>query len=377
VHWQVPSDWDTTAVNAITGYWVRARVSAVGSNPSGPVHSNRYIYTPNLPYVEIAESEIGGDLPALAQVLWRNQGDNPTGSPDMVTHRLLVGLRTVTRGPQFDAYINLSDKQVPFGVTVIGLSDGGAFEDSVVAPTARRYSVSYSSGGELNGWQELIRISLSTTIARDYYGDFRAFLRGIVTPGDADDWRFRLALGVGSGGMVTYTKEVYGKPAQVDFRLFDMGSLHIPSATLAANHVSDELSITVEGYATATNVAAKLYDLILLPVDEWAGDFVHSNRTDSTLPSGVVGNNVLDIDSITNSRTPLNAYNRLGSGLIKAIYQPIANGEAILQVGQRQRLWFVAAQYAFASNSWGAMPTVTGTVRVNKVQQYLALRGSG
>lgn len=380
VHWVAPSDWSATAVNSITGYWVRARVSAVGSAPVGPVHAHEdlsradpYIYTANLPYVEIDAAQIGGDVPALAQILWTNRGDNPGSTPSMEAHRLLVGLRTVDRGSAFDAYINLSDRQTPFGVTITAAT--GSFEAANGAPTGRRYTVSFS-GGDLNTWQDLLTVSLSTTIARDYFGDFRVFLRAYVASGDDDDWRFRLATGFGSGGRVSTSREVYGKPAQVDYRLLDLGIIQVPNTALPAGQIGDELSITVQGYATAGSVAAKLYDLILLPVDEWAGDFLHANLSDSQVPSALAGTNILDVDSITNPKTVLDAYARQASGLIKAIYQPVANGEAMLQVGVRQRLWFVAATYAFASNSWGAPPQLVGTVRVNKAQQYLGLRGA-
>lgn len=377
VQWIPPANWATTAVNSVTGYWVRARVSATAAGPVGPVHSSRYVYTPNLAYIEVAASEIGGTLPALAQILWRNQGDNPAGSPDMKSHRLLLGLRSVARGPAFDAFLNLSDKQMPFGVTISNPNNDGSFESNNGAPTGRRYSVSYAGGGDLNSWQDLVKIALATTVARDYYGDYRAFLRGQIAGGTINDWQFRLALGAGSGGPASYTPAVAAKPVATDFRLWDLGPIHLPSASLGAAQLSDQMTITIQGYATATGNAAKLYDLILLPVDEWAGDFAHTNLTNANLPSGIYGGEQLDVDSITNPKATLSVYNRAASGLIKAIYQPISNGQAFLQMGQQQRLWFLASQYDFSGSSWGALPAVAGTVRVNKVQQYLGLRGAG
>lgn len=372
VHWVIPSDWDTTIINGVTGYWVRARVSAVGSNPSGPVHSSRYIYTANLPYVEIAEDEVNGDLPAAAQVLWRNQADNPVDAPDLVVHRLLAGLRRYSRGRFFEAYINLSDVQTPFGVTVTNESGSGGFEDALRAPTGRRYSVSYTS--DLNQWHELVSLTLSTTIARDYFGDFRVFLRGYIAGGDDDDWRFRLSVSFGSGGLKTYSKVVYGKPAQVDWRLFDLGSVRIPNTVLGSNQVGDEMALHVEGYPTTSGVTAKLYDLIFIPTDEWAGDFLHGNADGNQL-GGVTSGDFLDIDSLSNPKTDMVAYNRTAAGLVRGIWQPITNGPVMLQVRARQRLWFLTATYDAGTKSYGAYPEVTGSVQINKAQRYLGLRG--
>src|SRR5690606_37321225 len=118
VNWEIPSNWTTTTVNSITGYWVRARISAVSSNSQTPIQDNRYIYTTRRPYIEVAASQISGDLPAIGRIFWRNQG-KPT------LERLICGLRSLSRGSNFNAYINISDTQTPFGLTITKSSTSG------------------------------------------------------------------------------------------------------------------------------------------------------------------------------------------------------------------------------------------------------------
>lgn len=383
VHWAIPADWTPTAVNGITGYWVRVRVTALTGAATGPIHypdnedgalrEDRFIYAASLPFVEVKHGEIAGDIPALCQILWRNQADGGA-EPALPAHRLVMGLRSIERGGLFDAYLNLSDRQVPFGLTLADLEPEGGFESSLRAPTGRRYSVSYAGGGSLGAWRDLVRLSLSTTIARDYYGDFRLFLRCAVPGGAPDDWRFRVAVRFGSGGQAAFTGAPFAAPPDVDFLLLDLGTLRIPNVSLGVDLIADEMSLTVQGLAASAGVAAKLYDLILIPTDEWAGDFLHINR-DAATPSQIGGGGYLDVDSITNPKTGLMAHNRAQGGLIRASYQNIANGDAMLQTGASQRLWFLAAAYEFSHDAWRAEPEIVGSVRVNRVQRYLGLRG--
>ncbi len=66
VHWEHPSDWVTTAVNGVTGYWVRAVVGLVGFIPTAPTQQNRDVYTIVTPFVDTTAANVAGDIQALA-----------------------------------------------------------------------------------------------------------------------------------------------------------------------------------------------------------------------------------------------------------------------------------------------------------------------
>ena len=70
----------TTAVNGVTGYWVRARTSAVAADPQAPIQDENYIYTVLLPYVEVAEigAATEGARASGAAVLLESR-EGPTG----------------------------------------------------------------------------------------------------------------------------------------------------------------------------------------------------------------------------------------------------------------------------------------------------------
>jgi hypothetical protein len=369
VVWRLPAaNPGTTTVNSISGWWVRARVTAVGGNPTPPRQGVQDVYTVRWGYVEVGEGTVTGVLPALARIKYYCVGDKATGSPNMECDRLLVGLRSVARGEAFNAYLNASDRQIPFGITV-SASSPGSFENSSVAPTGRRLTITSST---TNTWQDVCSWQIATSIARDYYGSYRAFVRVHRTNGDADDVRFRLKLVFGSGGGATFSRDAYVL-STTDGELVELGRIDVPNTSVAglAENLGDELRLVLQVYHTAGSITTRVYDLILVPVDEWAVDTTIPalNTTDA---SEVNGESYLDIDSVSSPKEPLVAYNRTLAGLIKVRYQAIAGGPAMLQAGARQRLWFLAALY---NGQWASYPEMVGAVQIEGVQRYLGLRG--
>lgn len=366
VTWIVPTAWATTSVNSITGYWIRARISVVSAGSETPIHANRFIYTALLPYVEVGEDQVKGDLPALARIKWTNRSS-------LSIERTVCGLRKVSRGSNFNAFINISDTQAPFGVSITKGSEAGvAWQDDKQAPTGRSLIASYSSSGDLNDWNDLAVITLSTTIARDYYGYFRAFLRCYYNNALAQAWNLRLQLRIGSGGSKLTTRTVYPTTLS-QYEVLDFEQLIFSNRQVSSlvGNLSDQLQIAIQGYNTSTLKPLTLYDLILIPVDEWAIDAIVPETV--TVGSPEIGTyDYLDIDSIGNPKVGISAANRNSNGLIVSQFQAINNGPAILQKNAAQRFWFLNMSY---ESFWKANPEVAGSVQVFKQQQYLGFRG--
>lgn len=368
VSWQIPSNWATTTVNGVTGYWVRARISAVSSSPQTPEHDNRYIYTSLLPYIEIAVDQIEGDLPAIGRIKWHNQSI-------VDVERSICGLRSVDRGTNFNSFINISDVQTPFGLTISkGSQTGVDWQTDKSSPTNRSLLISYSSSGDLNKWNDLASITLSTTVAREYHGYYRALLRCFYNHASSRNWNLRIQLRFGSGGSRLNTQTVY--PTTIaNWEVLDFGQLAISTRQAAslAGSMADEMKIVIQGYCTNTSRPLTLYDLILIPIDEWAID-ARIPDLEATGSPEIDVNDFLDIDSISNPKIAISAYNRSPAGLIISRYQNINNGPVILQKNKAQRLWFLNASYE--NGYWKAYPETIGTVQVYKQQQYLGFRGS-
>lgn len=375
VHWLVPANWATTAVNGVTGYWVRSRLSAVASNPVTPIHdslySHRYLYSANLPYVEMAAESVLGDLPAAAQIRWHNRAGSAV-NPDLEIDRMVCGLRSFKRGKFFNAYLNASDTQIPFGISLVKDVDA-TWASSLRAPTNRMLTVSYAGAGRLNTWNDLLQFRIANTIARDYYGSYRAFVRVNKVGAGLNTWQLRLDTYFGSGGSEAYTKTVFPTTG-MDWELLDFGQITIPSSQISfsSNELADVTVIAIEGSCTTIGVALNIYDLILIPTDEWA--------IDTRSPSGPIvgearieGGDYMDIDSISNPKQMIVATNRSPADLVISRYQTISNGPVMLQTRQQQRLWFLSMSY---NTVWRSYPETAGSVQVNKQQKYLYARGN-
>lgn len=366
VTWAIPSNWATVAVNSITGYWVRARITAVGSDAQTPIQGNRFVYTALLPYLNIHRDEIQGDLPALGRMIYRNRSL-------FDIERMICGLRRADRGAAFNAYLNISDVQTPFGVTVSkGSSSNISWQTDIKTPTGRGLLVNLSSG-EINSWQTLVTFTLDNTVARDYYGYYHAYLRCHYNHASLRAWNLRLKILFGSGGSQAYSQTVYPTSLS-NWEAVDLGQIAIPTTQLAylSSNLGDQLKIIVEGYCNAASRPLALYDLILIPTDEWAVD-VRLPELDSSGTPQIVNNYFLEIDSISNPKAGTLVFNRNSAGQIVARYQTIQNGPLVMQKEADQRFWYLGMSY---EDYWRAYPEILASAQIFKLQQYLGFRGT-
>jgi len=379
VVWEIPSDWATVSINSVTAYWVRARVSALTSSMTAPSQQNQNISALNLPYQDVASTIVAGDIPAITQLKITNESDldGPAGSsPDLWDNRILVGLRSYDRGSNFQSYLNLSDEQQPNGIAV-SAGTNTAFAADIQTPTGRR--MTYNPGG-VEAMATRATVTLDTTIARDYYGSFHAFLRARRTAGSQTDFDIQLLITSGSGG-ISFTTESRQLETTTAFELLDFGQVKLPVAgNLNLSELGDTTTIAIQASAASGTPDLYLYDLILIPVDEWSIDAVDkTNESDSDIGRSGDVQKYLDIDSLTRPKVPIRSLVRQNdSNLITSIYDSITPGEAILQANTRQRLWFLAAQTSAtgSSYSWISPPEIVHSVQIYKNERYLGLRGN-
>lgn len=366
VHWQQFGDWTTVAVNGITGYWVRARVAGVGGAPAAPQQGNRDIYTIAWSYIDIDHEQIKGDLPALARIILTNQSDEVDGDCDLRANRFVIGSRTLDRGDDFNAYLNFSDEQNPSGVTV-AVAGESAFATDLTTPSGRR--VTFTSDAEETKVQ--ITVTLDSTIAPDYLGEYRAFIRYKYNTGNANETAFRLKTTPGPGNL-TGASDWFWPQDNLDWQTADLGIVRIPYRTPTDSYGT--ITFEVECYTEDAAKVVYFYDMVLIPVDEWCSDSV--DKSGQAARTGAIGNgDLLDIDSVTYPKDPAQSVMRVSStGRIQGYYQHRA-GPTFLQANSDQRLWFFNMAYetgtevsSFISNCY--------TVQTYAVQRYLSMRGA-
>lgn len=362
VHWIQPADWAKTVVDGITGFWVRARVVSVGGSPAPPSQQNRNIYAPNLAYVEI--DSILGDIDAIIKVE-ANNTSSVFGGFELRDGRGIIGLRSTSRGENFVAYLNVSDQQVPIGLTV-ALGATTTFSDDPTTPTGRK--ATYNPAG-VEVLANRVTFTFETTLARDYYGDFRAFLRGRQSGGAAGDITFRVQVTTGSGG-VTQTNDTVIFESTSDDQLVDLGRISLPVSTLfLTSEIPDQTSLVIQAGSASGTPNMEIYDVVLIPVDEWSVD---SQDKDTSGDGAVLFTDKLSVDSVDNPKVAIRSLvQETATNEIIAVYQTIANGKAVLHPNITQRLWFL-----FARQPSICEPETAHKVLIFKNQRYLAARGN-
>lgn len=381
VHWARPSDWTTTAIDSVTAYWVRLRVTGTsGTLISTASQQNRQIYAIAQPFIEFGD--VAGDIAALLRLklLNRSDVDGRGGSaPNLWSNRVIAGLRSFETSSYFRAFINLSDYQPIDGVTLTLLAGGEpSYTTDVTAPTGRR--LTYSPSGVNATLNSLVTVSFSALVARDYYGSFHAYVRARRAAGSSTDYNVRLQVVAGSGG-ISFTTESKQLQTTTAFELLDFGQIDIPpSGAFKESDLGDTLEIRIQANAAVADLY--LYDLILIPVDEWAIDAVDiANSTASIIGRAGTNSNqlLLDIDSVSDPLLDIKSLVRQNTAqeMITSVYNPITGGEAMAQVGVTQRLWVLCAQTSAtgSSYSWIAPPDISHSVQAFKNERYLALRG--
>ncbi len=380
IHWEAPSDWTTVAVDGVTGFWIRIRLSALSGTFTSPSQQNRDIYSILLPYANIAIAQVAGEIPALLQKKLQNQSDEDgrSGSgPDLWENRIICGLRSVSRGTNFQIYLNCSDEQNPDGVVVTTGAATVTFATDVLAPSGR-HAIFNPAG--VTATATLLTFNLNSTIARDFYGKYHAFLR-VQNDGNITDFNIQLQFVSGSGG-ITFT--TVSKQVQTNdfFELLDFGQVQLPvGGTFKTTDLGDVTEIRIQSDAASGTPNLIMYDLILMPVDEWSIDSVDfANTADSIIGRNNDLSKLLDIDSITNPLINIQSLVRLvGSEQITSIYDPISPGPAILQANAQQRLWFLAAQtdQIGIQTAWIAPPEIAHSIQLFKNERYLTMKEVG
>jgi hypothetical protein len=368
----------TDGIDNDTGYWIRFVVSAISGGTVAPVQGNRQIYTAINPYIDIDEAQVPGDIPALARILF----DSCTCWQRSM-NTLVMGLRSLSRGIDFAAYLNCSETQNPIGSIFEVIQKYGTvhLQDDPETPTGSILDLTgfhpYTSG--YYGLTPVCKWTFTSGLAKQYLGVYHAFVRC---------W-----FDAGIGTVSLRLKAVFGEEYNVSFSdinspsldgsicAIDLGQLTIlPSYTLRPDDNIDIIKIYLEAYSEtdADFTNAYVYDIILIPADEWSGNFGMPKITGTSVLRYGQG---LDIDGITNPRQfraeqteiLINSKTYTDSNRnITASWSRIASSEPIFQANADQRLWFF--QYKQQAGLVSYFENC-GKVCVQRSARYILMRG--
>jgi len=360
-----PGDWDHLVINPPIVqdlYWIRCRLTAnVPANI--PAQQNRYVYPESEPFVTIAADQIEGDLPALGRIVFRQESHR--------ADKVIMALRSMSRGNDYSPYLNFDWIGNPEGIKCeardIG-ADKYLETEKVESPRGALCKVDLDSISEPDD----VYLSIPRPMSLQYTGVFRAFLRLKCS---AAEETFKVqAYGETYYHYRDITRQFWASEATyvntTEWALVDLGKVVIP---LTEEGAFDEIIFRFSFKRTGGNpLWLYLQDFILMPMDEWAGEFNAPTET-----AGLYGDGAervsLVVDSIGNPKSTVEATTIDEDGVAITGWEAIVNGPVQFQCRSEQRLFFLTAYY---DDVWISEPYPIASVKVEKMERYRGMRGN-
>ena len=376
INWDYPTDWQQRALNldggpAVTGFFVRCRVTAAVGPFTVPQQQNRRIYTVSWPYIELQNSAVLGDVIAKTRFRVRSQVDKVAATAiDAWTSRLIAGVRSVDRGDEFVAFVNYQAAGVnmPTDVQATAVAPG-VLTTLVTSPS---YRVLRCTNPGANA--QVCEHAFSNP--EDWTGRYHMYLRGKQTSGASGDMEVWFKFLVGN--VTDFETEKVSFRQTTDIEVLDLGVVEITgkvSTTFPALILYVETWIDGDGAADCD-----LYDFILMPVDEYAFDVV--DLSDISRGGGTAGRDQADggtiiyVDGVENVKTYFAGSVVQLYGTIQDLMLMITAENPLVPSQERVRIWFLAIRRTTGSSVDRSAGHMCATVMVKMVQQYLSMRGA-
>ncbi len=347
VQWYNTNGWIQQALSSFgVLFWIRARLASVDVGTlRAPTQQNSQPYTAKLPYAEI--TLVNGDLDALAaiQISVKNRENEAT----LLTRQVMMGLRSLTRGgvdcSDFSAYINPRTADNPTGVSIDvsqTTSHGNATTLAEVfykSPTSRALVYTATAGDVLD---EMFRVNFDSSIVRQYYGVYRLFAKAYVFDRSTTNQlrariKFFNAYHEWTGETVTLTDAMF---TDADLALVELGRIQLPPMTnINAGDESGTVSLVIDALCSLQAgggiQSMEVYELILLPVDEWAATATGQTNDDQ-------GDIKLDLDSVGHPKQAIRAMVRdPDNDQVIDSFALVSTGPVALPANNDQRIWFL------------------------------------
>lgn len=331
-----PADWTTTAVNGVTGWWIRFDVGA-----GNLVTVSQALYCANKPFVDIQAKDVKGNIDALATIEYQ----------DLITYSAYASKR-VQIGLVSDEFI--SDFIPSFGVSrqIIGKFYPGFFSTFPAVISSPTYP---DGGGQeclnitpgntddlhiyINGLGGKVRVWMETLLTVGARGDIQAYINNLDSPANRTSFFF---------------------PDITNFNVLPGDVLILTSGWVTVlPTTSKDLYLNVLNTAGG-NRTLDVIGMAFMPIEEWTGEYNNDMSTDVSLiidTSKPKYPKLVKIYNITNGEYSEGN----GSSIVPSI----------LHANKLQRLCFLTWDTTTSMYS-----RFSGGVKLRKTERYLSMRGS-
>ena len=382
VHWQIPTNWAITTVNGVTGYIVRCRVTGTTGATTPPRQISRDVYTINWACIDVADDIIHGETEALLKIVMENVSDRfatPGECCALGANKVIISSRTLSRGACFSPWLFAGNSQNPDGVTVEFDATGWTalpyFATQVSSPTGLVVKADVSDAHDDD---ILCKIILDSTIANQYYGTFMIWALARQTGGGVDDVTFGLNIITSSGdndddptyNIVDIDPSTYSTGGGGGIRVLT----YLDTVTIAPTGLIDtgldvgRLEFIIPIDATGDATSFEFESLILMPVDEWCGEF---ESLDDSFDNALLEDKALVVDTLRPKRQLISYLEKVSEGIIAIPWSNKVNDYANLDKRKEQRLWF----FNIANNAYYSF-AICNLVDIDAAMRWITNRGT-
>ena len=378
LNFTITSVWSTNSPGGAlpTGYWLR--YLATGTYSTVP-QIDLEVYTTSRNYIEFPLNAVEGNIAALAGMYARNMEGEP-----FQADRVLIGLRSVDRGADFQPIINLGGQQNDSDISITYDTGVSAVQD---------YDVDKSTGYVARSTaasEKYVEIEISGDLAQQYIGEFRCFLT-MYKHEDAT-----------TQAWIAY-KSLEGMPFEVNEKaewdtwggtwgtdkipVFDLGQMII-DLDMFGGLLPDTIIIRIYTDTDTTDNLDRC-SLVFVPVDEYHFDASREVPLSNTASRWVgYDTDLARVGSVefarSMSRTNFLIALAANPRETKMRYIPKSNGPMILQTGAKQRLYlFLITEIFYVDGSGNILDSIWcynahtfTTARFLANPRYLGMRGS-
>lgn len=250
-----PTGWAATTINGVSAYWVRCRISAFTSWTTSPTQGAQVLYSPRDPYITIGSTIINGDVDALALIRYFAKRSTTLG-----INLIAIGLKS--RGlTTFRSRLN-------------AISPGGNWQ-SFLGTDTTSVSDPHAPGG-LNATCTFLTATTSNVIWQnstsaellDCEGEYNCYVRCQQVGGAAGAAKLRLTQIVPENSSTPVWSPLQSTGVM---EYINLGRLALqPARAFSGDAGAALISLQLDFTVPSDTCDLIIYDLILIPVDEWS-----------------------------------------------------------------------------------------------------------
>lgn len=353
--------WATTAINAVTAYWLRLKIVTFTSWTTSPTQASVAVFTANTEYIELEAADTKGDSNTLLRLLLHAGGGNLlTGGSTTVPFSNWIAIGAKSRGlDNFTSRIPLSGTVIAAEWTSTLGTDTAKSNDRSEA-TGDRVGCTFATDATLVKRVTMEYADATGVKAKDWEGLYQVYLtcqQSASTAGLA-----KVRMDVEWGGYLSSVQKSDLKSLTLvnqGKEYVDLGRFRFPPVgSFQVNGGVTGFIIRLYAQGTAA-FTLYFYELIFIPIDEWAIVLADlSGQTGSNFDTALWGNARWDVDggvleevAMRRVAAPIAAGSLLNNSYTLVNGLQMRGRPPRIKPGRKTRLFFLFGQYPGTSTS--------------------------